>query len=295
LAKSDGERKISAPVLLRLRGRLLEPHTWLYWLFKIIRFANLWGIIGDVCILVVFVDTRLAAAASAHGTVPAYIWVVLAAYATARIGHVIYGESKYIDDWNQFEDDIRPHLAELHSALFGDYAGVRYTLFMPDDFSPEWLVARARFEYGLPHERASHSRVRYARNMGYTGLAWSLPTPDESDGLFDEFPDFPPGKEGRKNLRDYYQKQLQVPPAVARSVSAYMSGVKKLYGIRLPSGSHGLEDCGVLSVDVTKDTAQRLDANGAWPTANRFSTAIGDELMKYLRAHIRIRSGRRRD
>jgi hypothetical protein len=284
---------ISAPIVLSLRGRILEPRTWRYSLFKVFRFANLWGLVGDIIIVAFIVDVRVAAAKTVHGDVPPYVWVLVAVYVIARFMHISYGLNTYDREWDEFEDDIRPHLARLHLELFGEYAGIRYTLFMPDDFNPEWLVARARYEYRQPHSRASASRSRYARNMGYTGLAWTLPTPDQSDGLFDEFPDFSAGKKGTEELRTYYREELQVPRRVARGVSAYMAQVKKLYGIRLPSGEEGLDDCGVLSVDVTREVAVTLEKNDTWPTAERFNEAIGDELPKYLRAHVRMKFRRR--
>lgn len=160
-------------------------------------------------------------------------------------------------------------LDQLHRQLFGEERELRYTLFQPDPADPSYILPAYRYYPGVddPIARAKASHVRYVREDGITGTAWSYP----GHVCFKLLPPF----QSMDRLRNYYTETLRVHEDHVESISDYMLEVRAILAIGLESFVG--EDLGVISIDFKEPVEVHL------PTTRRM---ILERLRAWLHPHV---------
>lgn len=266
---------------------LLEPRTVRYEIYTKFKALNFWVFFGDLMLMLIGLMGYLyrSDSTAVDGKGKSWHWgALIGAYLFIRVGQVFYKSNQHSCRARRKEDKVRELLNKAHRHLFGDFAGIRYTLFQPDEINPHWLVPVARFEFGHEHSRAAESKARYRRGMGHTGMAWErFPTPGGLDAFFERF-----NYLSRKAMIADF-RALSVPKRIANAVSGYMEAVGGIYSVRLTSRG-GLDDLGVLSIDLRSDVIQSLDAHNKRPTPEDIKGALPD-LTAYLSIMREIKEG----
>ncbi|MBA3036521.1 MAG: hypothetical protein FP814_08520 [Desulfobacterium sp.] len=99
----------------------------------------------------------------------------------------------------------------------------RFTLFIQDDVNKNYIIPYVRYYIGAAEGETNldNSKVRYPKNVSYTGMAWG----DPEKFLYKSFPSFA----DRQEFERFYIHELKIPHSIVKNISDYMVKVRHIF------------------------------------------------------------------